>query len=118
MKKTMPTFVRQKVENKATTNAYASILKAHITELSKCSIVIRNAHASFVADWKILVSNDAIGDSANYAEEKAEAQLAGGNATAKYALGNPYTIVDVQAKSNAAGNAALLYIYLYAVGGG
>jgi hypothetical protein len=101
------------IENKATTNAYASILKVNCFEHPNVSVVIRNSHATYVADYKILVSNE-VNPDLTWAADKAEAQLAGNNATAKYALNGAYKWVDVQAKANSAGSQALLWIYLYA----
>jgi uncharacterized protein with LGFP repeats len=105
---------RAKAENVATTNAYASILKANIYNHPNCSVVIKNSHASYVADFKILVSNEEHGASGTWAENKTEDQLAGNNATVKYALNGAYQWVDVQAKANAANNQAILSVFIYA----
>lgn len=105
-----------KTENKATTNSYASICKANIVGHPNCSVVIRNSHASYVADYKILVSNETNGADGTWAADKAEAQLAGNNATVAYAINGCYKHVDVQAKANAANNQALLWVWIYASG--
>jgi hypothetical protein len=108
---------RAKAENITTTNEYASILKANIYENPNCSVVIKNSHASYVADFKILVSNEEHGEAGTWAENKAESQLAGGNATVKHAINGAYQWIDVQAKANDAGNQARLWVYIYATRG-
>jgi len=70
-----------------------------------------------VVDWKVLVSNDPEGASGTFAEEKAEAQLAGGNTLEKYAISQAVLWVDVQIKANAAGNQANCDCWLSAMRG-
>ena len=112
---------KAKTENQATTNAYASILRVNLWDNPLVSIIVKNAHATNVADWKILVANGDRSSSDVWGTEKAEAQLAGNNTIAKYPAAAaieriPHAWLDVQAKSNSAGNAALMYAYIYAAG--
>jgi len=107
---------KQETLNQATTNAYASLLKAKITDLNNCSIVVKNRGGSNVADWKVLISNDPEGASGTFAEEKAEAQLAT-NTLAKHEIAQPVVWVDVQVKANAAGSQTNMDCWLYAMRG-
>jgi len=106
-------FAKAETENQATTNSYASLLKAKIVDLPNCSIVIKNRGDTNVADWKVLVSNDPEGASGTFAEEKAEAQLAT-EALAKYEIAQPVVWVDVQVKANAGGSQTNMDCWLYA----
>jgi len=96
----MPQHKEESLDN-TSANAYASILKAKITDLNNCSIVLYNGHATSVIKYKILVSNDPEGAANTWAEDKAEATLNGVTAV-RHVLTGAFVYVDVQIASNVA----------------
>lgn len=94
----MPYVLQEKLAQ-ATTNTYASLLKAKILPRTDGSIVLYNSHATAALRWKVLVSNDVEGAANTWGEEKAEATLAA-LTPIRYVLTGPFIWVDVQVASN------------------
>lgn len=84
--------------NNTTTNDFVSILKAKITDLNNCSIVLYNGHATYEINWKVLVSNDPEGAANTWAEDKASAEL-GTESIVRHVLTGAFVWVDLQVES-------------------
>lgn len=113
----------------ATTNNYASLLKAKLSDFKSITLVATNSHSTNPLTLQILVSNDSHGSSASFAQMvleydpntteippaqsgEREVQIdAGKSATFNLPL---YHWFDVQVKSTNAGSAATANAWLNA----
>jgi len=111
----MPQVLQQQTDQYSAT-AYASLLKVRVLSRTAGSLVIKNQHATATLKYKILVSNDPQGGANTWAEEKAEATLAGAAIPVRVVLTGPFVWVDVQIASNGAGESPQGSAWFLAVG--
>jgi hypothetical protein len=109
-------YLIEKTTDQYSNATYTKLLRTRLTSRTLASVIVRNQHATATLKYKILVSNDETGDVNTFAEEKAEATLAGAAIPIRYVLTGPFVWVEIQIMSNASAESPQASAWVVAVG--